>query len=128
MTDDTPLSIGRHFHAALSTGDLETLKAMLADDIVWTLPGDNQISGEFAGAPQVIAHLVKIAGFRVSVTLRHILASRDNFALSLHNTAQKGDIALDEDLVVVCRLAGGKISRMESFISDLENMDRFYAR
>jgi uncharacterized protein len=99
---------------------------MLTNDIVWTLPGDNQVSGEIAGRAGVVAHFQKIAAFGVSFELDHILVSRNNVALSLHNTAHRGDIVLDEHLATFCRLDGEAICAIETYLSDVEGMDAFF--
>ena len=56
-------------------------------------------------------------------------------ALSLHNTAQQGDSeallrsadrVLDEHVAIVCRLKNGKITEIETFLSDVDGMNAFF--
>jgi hypothetical protein len=126
VTDAEKTAIGRRFHAALAGRDWSTLGAMLAADVTWTLPGDNRVSGAFAGPAQVVANFHKIAGFGVNFALQHVLVSRDNFALALHNTAQRGAIVLDEHVAVVCRLDGATICAIETYLSDVDGMNAFF--
>nr|WP_275461215.1 hypothetical protein [Streptomyces noursei] len=56
------------------------------------------------GADEVVARAGKIASYGLHFALLHILMSRENTALSLHNTARRGDVRLDERLFTVCRL------------------------
>jgi ketosteroid isomerase-like protein len=37
-------------------GAIEPVRAMLSDDVVWTVPGDNAIAGTYRGAAEVIAY------------------------------------------------------------------------
>ncbi|MGQ7390178.1 hypothetical protein ACTGWD_11690, partial [Streptococcus suis] len=69
-----------------------------------------------------------IASYGLSFKLEHILLSRDNMALALHNTAERNGIRLDEKLATVCRLRDGRIAAIETFLSDIPGMDRFFAR
>jgi hypothetical protein len=126
VTDAEKTAIGRRFHSALAGGDWATLGTMLADDVVWTLPGDNRVSGAFAGRAQVVANFRKIAGFGVHFALQHVLVGRDNFALALHNTARRGAIALDEQVAVVCRLDGATIGAIETYLSDVDGMNAYF--
>ncbi len=120
------LDIARRFHAALATRDWSGIRALLTDDAHWTLPGDNTISGIANGADAVVERARKIASYGLNFELLHILVSRDNVALSLHNTAQQGDRVLDEYLATVCRLKDNKIAAIETFLSDVDGMNAFF--
>ena len=61
------------------------------------------------------------------ITLQHVLVSRDNMALSLHNEARRGDLVLDEQLATVCRIGEGKIVAIETYLSDVDGMNTFFA-
>ncbi|MET9183514.1 nuclear transport factor 2 family protein [Kitasatospora aureofaciens] len=122
----TAHDLGRRFHAALTTGDWPAIRSMLHDDATWTLPGDNTISGTVHGGDAVIERARKIASYGVSFELLHVLVSRDNMALSLHNTAQRPDAVLDEYLATVCRLRDGRIADIETYLSDVPGMNAFF--
>ena len=127
MTDhNAKLDIARRFHAALVARDWNALRVLLTDDAQWTLPGDNTISGTAIGADAVVERGRKIASYGLNFELLHILVSRDNVALSLHNTARQGDSVLDEYLATVCRLKDGKIAAIETFLSDVDGMNAFF--
>lgn len=118
--------IARRFHAALAARDWSAIRALLTDDAQWTLPGDNTISGTAIGADAVVDRARQIANYGLNFSLLHILVSRDNVALSLHNTARQGDRVLDEYLATVCRLKDSKIAAIETFLSDVDGMNAFF--
>lgn len=118
--------IARQFYAALVVRDWDAMRTLLTEDAYWTLPGNNTISGIANGADAVVDRARKIAGYGLNFELLHILVSRDNVALSLHNTAQQGERILDEYLATVCRLKGGKIAMIETFLSDVDGMNAFF--
>ncbi|OKH58214.1 ketosteroid isomerase [Scytonema sp. HK-05] len=127
MTDyNAKFDIARRFHAALAARDWSAIHALLTDDAQWTLPGDNTISGTANGADAVVDRARKIAGYGLNFELLHILVSRDNVALSLHNTARQGDRTLDQYLATVCRLKDNKIAAIETFLSDVDRMNAFF--
>lgn len=124
MTD--AYALGKQFHTALTAGDWDAIRALLHDDATWTLPGDNAISGTAVGADAVVERARTIAGYGLRFELLHILVSRENMALSLHNTARRGDVVLDEYLSTVCRLRDGRIAEIETYLSDVPGMNAFF--
>jgi hypothetical protein len=76
-------------------------KSIIADDIVWSLPGSSLISGETHGVDAVIERSQLIVSYGLTFTLKHILLGQHGVALSLNNTARRGDLVLDEHLATV---------------------------
>jgi ketosteroid isomerase-like protein len=120
------LELARAFHAALASRDWDRLRSLFTEEVVWTLPGDNAISGRVEGADAVVERARKIAGYGLNFTLKHVLVSRENLALSLHNTAQRDGLVLDEHLATVCRLRDGRIAEIETYLSDVPGMNAFF--
>ncbi|WP_037577756.1 nuclear transport factor 2 family protein [Phaeacidiphilus oryzae] len=125
-TYEDALALGRSFHQALISADWEGIRALLHEDATWTLPGDNAVSGTAAGADAVVERAQRIASYGLDFALLHLLVSRENLALSLHNTARRGDVVLDEYLATVCRLRDGRIAGIETYLSDVAGMDAFF--
>jgi ketosteroid isomerase-like protein len=62
VSRDFAALLGR-LHAAQGAfyagGPAEPLRALLTDDIVWTVPGDNAIAGRYAGIDAVMAYFAR---------------------------------------------------------------------
>lgn len=114
------------FHQALTSKDWSLLRTIMSPEVTWVLPGDNTISGPAVGIDAVIERAELIAGYGLTFTLEHILLSRDNMALALHNTAQRPDAVLDEHLSTVCRVADDRIVDVETYLSDVDGMNAFF--
>lgn len=114
------------FHQSLTTKDWGLMRAIMTAEVTWTLPGSNTISGAAVGIDQVIARAELSASYGLTFTLEHILLSRDNMALALHNTAARPDVVLDEHLATVCTLQNGKITAIETYLSDVDGMNAFF--
>ena len=74
----------------------------------------------------MVGRVHKIASYGLNFELLHVLVSRDNVALSLHNMAWQCDRVLDEYLATVCRLKDNKIAAIETFLSDVDGMNVFF--
>ena len=90
------------------------------------MPGSNAISGPALGADAVVERARKIAGWGQKFELLHILSSRTDVALHLHNTAERDGVKLDEYLATVLRIEEGKIVAIETFLSDIAGMNAFF--
>src|SRR5215469_7843837 len=97
-TDAEKLHIARQLHRSLISKDWNLMRSLLTDDASWVLPGTNRISGPADGPDAVVERAKLIASFGLNFELRHILLRRNNMALSLHNTASRGNLRLDEYL------------------------------
>ncbi|WP_020498597.1 nuclear transport factor 2 family protein [Sciscionella marina] len=119
--------LAENFHKALISKDWTLMRTLMRADASWTLPGDNRISGTAHGVDEVLARAELIASYGLNFALEHVLVSRDNMALALHNTARRGELVLDEHLATVCRIEDGVIASIETYLSDLDGMNAFFA-
>jgi uncharacterized protein len=126
-TEQVKQAVAATFLKALATKDRQLLSTILAADVAWTLPGDNQISGTVTGVEAVTERVELISSYEVTFTPLHVLVSRDNVALNLHNTARRGDLVLDQYLATVCTIRDGRITTIETFLSDVDGMNAFFA-
>jgi uncharacterized protein len=119
--------IGEKFLIALRTHDWDLMRTIMAPDVVWSLPGSSRISGEAHGVDVVIARCQLITSYGLNFCLKHALYGQFGFALSLHNTAKRGDLVLDEHLATVCSLREDKIRRIDTYLSDVPMANAFFA-
>src|SRR5258708_14150472 len=101
-------------------------KSIIADDIVWSLPGSSLISGETHGVDAVIERSQLIVSCGLTFTLKHILLGQHGVALSLNNTARRGDLVLDEHLATVLSIRERKIFAIATYLSDVEMVNAFF--
>jgi ketosteroid isomerase-like protein len=111
--------------ALLLRSDRDLLATILHNDVTWTLPGDNRISGTAVGLAGVVERAILFATYSPSFTLEQILLSRDDVALAIRNEASRGDLHLDEHLATVCTVEDGKIRRVETYLFDVDGMNAF---
>jgi ketosteroid isomerase-like protein len=126
MTASPQVDLGTAFFWALRTKNWKLLREIMSPDATWSLPGQNAISGTAAGIDDVIARAQQIGAYRMTSTLERVLVSRDNIALGLHATARRGERVLDEHIATVCTVRAGRIVQVETYLDDLEGMNRFF--
>ncbi|MFF7753697.1 nuclear transport factor 2 family protein [Streptomyces sp. NPDC007971] len=126
-TSSTASEIAERFLAAFRTRDWEALHRLLADDITWTMPGAGAISGTARGADAVVERARHIASRGLHTELLHVLVGAHGAALSLRNTATAADgRRLDEHLATVLTTHRGRVTAIDSYLSDVDGMSAFF--
>jgi hypothetical protein len=97
-TEIEKAEIAQQFLTGLRNRDWDLLKSIMTDDVVWSLPGSSLISGEAHGVDAVIQRSQLIVSYGLAFSLKHILFGQHGVALSLNNTARRGDLILNEHL------------------------------
>ncbi|MER6380142.1 nuclear transport factor 2 family protein [Streptomyces sp. NPDC001250] len=123
----TIATIAERFLTAFQARDWEALRGLLADDIAWTMPGTGTISGTVHGAEAAVDRARHIASRGLHTELLHVLVGAHGAALSLHNTATAPDgRRLDEYLATVLTTRHGRITAIDSYLSDVDGMSSFF--
>lgn len=126
LSPEDKLKLGQQFLRSLQARDWTLMRTLLTDDSTWTMPGEGTISGTARGPEAIIARAQRIVGYGLHFELLHLLLGQHGLALSLHNTATRGALVLDEYLATVCQLRDGKISAIDTYLSDLEGFNAFF--
>jgi ketosteroid isomerase-like protein len=126
MTEAGKKEITRNFYTAIDARDINLLKAILTDDIVWSLPGKSLMSGEAHGVEAILKRAEILHRYGVKVEIEHVVYGFKDVALHLHNTGKRGDKILDEHLTNVYVLRGDKICRIDTFISGVDMLNAFF--
>ena len=115
---------------AFNEGDLGAVRALLHEDVVYTIPGRSPIAGTARGVSQ---HLEQLQRARImsNDTLRlepsDVVASAKRLFVYGRITAQRGDRRLDSEHLVVFRFESGRIVEGRTVPIDLYEFDAFWA-
>ncbi len=93
-------SILQNLHAAQNAmyagGDLDAVRALLADDVAWHVPGRNSIAGVYRGVDQVLAYFRRRRALAANSMRLHpgeiMVGERDHIAVLTEGTATVGGI------------------------------------
>jgi ketosteroid isomerase-like protein len=117
-------------YEAFAKGDLATVTGLFARDIVWTIPGNSAIAGEYNGTEEILgffANLMGSSGGTFSLPLNHLLASDDRVVALCSQSAERNGQTLDADLVHVWHLADGKVTQFWGIPYDAATGDAFWS-
>jgi ketosteroid isomerase-like protein len=107
-------------------GPIEPVAELLAEDIVWRVPGSSPIAGEHRGVDAVLAYFVKrreLAGATMRMHPGEILADEEAVVQLVDGTARIDDEEVRWRTVGVYRVGGGRIREAWLVPLDLELFD-----
>jgi ketosteroid isomerase-like protein len=114
------------------SGDLNGMRALIADDVLVNIAGRSAISGVYhgwGGYMQFRERLMATAGSRYKLEVAALAASdRDGFAVERIRMNRRWDPAVQEIFVLMhFSIEGGRIVIMDDFPLDTEAWERFYS-
>jgi ketosteroid isomerase-like protein len=126
MTAEKKQQFARMFLSVLSHPDAEMVKNVAVEDFVWSFPGASPISGEAHGVAGVMKRAQTIASYGVKVEIIHAVYGFSGVSMILHNTGNKNGRILDEQVVAVFAFRGDKVSRLDTYLSDVAMAEAFF--
>lgn len=127
MTEHDKKTIAQTFIRGLGNRDGNLLRSIMTEDVVWSLPGESPMSGEAHGVEAILKRASTLHDFNVKIEIEHVVYGLQDVALHLHNTGRYAGKVLDEHLTTVIHLDGGRIRRLDTFISDVPMLNEYFA-
>jgi ketosteroid isomerase-like protein len=126
MSEHEKKKIATEFIEALRARDAQRFRAIMTNDVVWSLPGSSLVSGLAQGVEGILSRADKLVSYGVKLEILHVVFGYEGVALLLHNTALRDGSVLDEYLTTVCTLRDEKIARLDTYISDVPMLNSFF--
>jgi len=117
-------------YEAFGQGDLETVKEVFAEDIVFHVPGRGLISGEYRGPDAVFGFFAKgqeLSGGTLRIEL-HDVAATDEHAIALQiNRAERNGKTLEARVVAVYHVRDGRATEAWFLTDSQDENDEFWS-
>jgi uncharacterized protein len=111
-------------------GDGSALRMLLADDIVWTVPGDNAIAGVYVGVDAVLAYFARRRDLATSTFRMHpgelLVGEGDHVAMLTDGSAVIGGHEHRWSTVGLYRLRDGRVAACWLLPLDPEAFDQVW--
>lgn len=128
MTELDMKELANAFTRAIRTQDLDLLNSITTNDVVWSLPGSNAISGNARGSAAILRRSRLLADYGVNIAIEHFVYGMTGFGLLLHNTGRRLGRVLDEYLTTVIQPRGDLIATLDTYVSDVTMLDDYFAK
>ena len=126
-TDSEKIEIAKKFLTGLRTANRSLHESIMAENVVWSMPGDSLISGDARGIEAVHQRALAIVGRGMRFELKHILIGRHGVAAYLHNTAEHDGKMFDMYLTTVMTIREQTITALDTFMADIAMLNAFFA-
>ncbi|MFE9770791.1 nuclear transport factor 2 family protein [Streptomyces sp. NPDC005931] len=131
MAEHPHAQLVRRGYEAFTSGDMDTLRGLMAADATHHVPGTGILSGDFKGQDAILdmyRRLGEETGGSMRVELRTVLVDGRGHAVALHRfTADRKGKHLDDDGCIVFRVVGDKITDLDECVEDLDTANDFWA-
>lgn len=106
----------RRGYTAFSEGDLDTVRELFADDIVWHVNGRNKLTGDYKGMDEVMGFFAKImeTADNVSQEIHEVLANDTHATALLRASMEVNGTRVSDNSVHVFHIEGGKVTEFWS--------------
>jgi ketosteroid isomerase-like protein len=120
----------RNGYDAFGKGDMETIRSLFADDIVWHSPGKSPLAGDYRGVDAVLeqfGRLFELTGGTFKIEIHDILANDTHAVVLARATAERDGKRLDDKGVNVWHLKDGKVTEQWLHPGDQYASDEFFS-
>lgn len=121
----------RDLYAAFGARDREALGRLIADDAAWVVPGQSPIAGTYRGHAAIFSYFADLAqrsGGSFRAELLDVLVGADGAAAALARaTGTRDGKSYAGSYLLLCQVAGGRITRAVLFNEDPVAFDDFWS-
>lgn len=117
-------------HRAFQTGDVEALFSLMADDVVWHMPGENSLAGSYHGRDEIMRNFGMLQQ-AVDTYWAHPLdyfGSDDHVVLIAEVRASKGERNLHTKEAMTWRVENGKLKECWHMCLEPDKWDGFFRK
>jgi uncharacterized protein len=127
--DHPNVAVIRRFVAALDGGDRTAARAVLAEDVIWAVPGRSAVAGTHTGPDAVLdvdAMLRRLSGGTLHHDVLIWLAAGPHAHAVTRQTATRDGVVGAFDRAFVFTLDDGLITEVHAYTDDLYAFDAFW--
>lgn len=123
------LTLIHNFFQAYAKNDLDGIKAILAEDIQWHIPGNHPLSGTKKGVTEVLGYFQQLSkgSFQAESI---VMGVNDHFVIDCHKNWSNlpGDDNLNNMSCLLWKIESGKIAEVYNFPEDQHKVDAFFSK
>jgi ketosteroid isomerase-like protein len=132
MADHPNVELLRNGYAAFAEGNLAAVSDLFSDDIVWHVPGNNDLAGDHQGKDQVLAAFGKLfemtGGTFRNDEIHDVVANDEHGVVLVKSSGRRPDgRAWSGRSAHIWHMADGKATEFWIFNEDQATVDAFFS-
>ena len=123
-------ALTREGYEAFAKGNQEVLDELIADDIVWHVPGNNPLSGDHVGKASVFTlfgRIVELSGGTLRQEIHDVLANDEHAVVMVVTRADREGKRLEDRQVHVLHVNNGKVTEFWNHFGNQTAVDEFWS-
>jgi ketosteroid isomerase-like protein len=117
-------------YEAFSRGNIQSVLTMLAEDILWHVPGRGPLSRNYRGPDEVLGffdHFMRLSDGTFRVQIDEIFAEGDRVVILCTETARRGGRSWSSPQVHVWTIKNGRATAFREYQGDQQAEDEFWS-
>ena len=130
VREDVYESLIRRTYKDFETVDLDLLRVVMADDVVWHEPGRSNLAGTFKGPEGVLGFLARLksqSGGTFKIEILDVLSKPERVVVLQRETANRAGKDLNVIVAVEFEIHHEKITEVTVYHADSYLFDEFWA-
>lgn len=129
-----PKSSGEHPNAlayrraadAFRSGDIQAIESLVAEDVVWHVPGNHPMAGDITGRRELIAWLQQVAELGFWLREHDILANDEHACALSQMGARRANVDVETRVVSIFHFRDGMQVERWFYPEDADAWDRIF--
>ncbi len=130
MEEDAYALVVRRAYQDFESGDLDLLRVVMAEKVVWHEPGRSGLAGDYKGPQAVLGFLRRLkahSGGSFKIEVLDVLSGSERAVVLQRETATRNDVTLDVLAVVEFEIHHGQITEVTVYQNDTYAFDEFWS-
>jgi uncharacterized protein len=130
IAEDAYESLIRRTYQDFASVDLDLLRVVMAEDVVWHEPGRSELGGNYEGPEAVLGFLAQLksrSGGTFTIEVLDVLSKPERAVVLQRETATRKGRDLDVVVAVEFEIHHGQITEVTVYQADTYLFDEFWA-
>lgn len=127
MGDDHPNTLAYYRTVeAFRQGDLDTVVSLIAEDVVWHVPGDHPLAGEYVGRERVLEFLASLPPLGFTIREHDVFANDEHLCALSFIGARREALEVETRVVSVFHFRHGRQTERWFYPEDPVTLNRIF--
>ena len=127
MGDDHPNALAYHRTVeAFRQGDLDTVASLMAEDVVWHVPGDHPLAGDHVGRERVLELLGRLGPLGFTIREHDVFANDEHLCALSFIGARREGLEVETRVVSVFHFRDGQQTERWFYPEDAVTLNRIF--
>lgn len=106
--------------------DFDTIASLIAEDVVWHLPGDHPLAGDWEGRDQLFRLLAELGPLGFTIREHDVFASDDHVCALSYIGARRDDLEVETRVVSIFHYRDGRQTERWFYPDDVVTWNRVF--